>query len=102
MAAITQTIKDNGIVMVYMQSGNQWIALPWSDTDPSWSDNYGFEVNTGTITINYSGFDNTGSPGVAAVNGKVVRIVAVSSASAYPNIIWNNYLEVKKNFNLAD
>lgn len=102
--ALTQAIKDNGAVMTYVQSGTQWYALPYSDHGTGWSYTYDFGFDVGTVEIDLTGVDNTGSPGTASQNGTVVRLVAISPAAkiANPDLNWSNYNEVKARFNLED
>jgi len=97
-SAITQEIKDKGIVMVYLKDNNSdWFALPWSTSDNTYSDSFLFVVGTGHVEITYSGFDNSGSVGASSLNNQITaRIVAIPSSvvQSHPNTNWNNYYEV--------
>lgn len=111
-SAISQDIKDKGIVMVYLQDNSnlEWIALPYSSSF-SLGGGYGsvfysFGINVGLIKIYATGFADAGSLSSSDFNSYnfIVRAVAIPSSSrmAHPEVDLNNYEEVKKVFNLKD
>jgi hypothetical protein len=106
-SAITQDIKDNGVVMMYFHGNTttNWTALPYSESGNGYSDALNFVVATGQVTFSYEGFDNSGSVGASALNGYfTVRIVAIPSAvrKANPHLNLNDYQAVKVVFHLKD
>lgn len=105
-AAITQAIKDKGMVAAYMDDGSgNWVALPTAYADDTYSSiTISFHFNVGIVKFYLTGFDDSGSPLPSDFNGMVVRIVAISSAglTANPNLDYKNYYEVKKVFGLKD
>lgn len=111
-SAISQDIKDKGIVMVYLQDNSnlEWIALPYSKSF-SLGGGYGsvfysFGINVGLIKIYATGFADAGSLSSSDFNSYnfIVRAVAIPSSNriAHPEVDLNNYEEVKKVFNLKD
>lgn len=96
-ASITQAIVDKGIVIVYWQDGSAWIALPYTETGHTGSVTLGYSISVGKVTLQCTGFFDSGSPGVTNANGDTFRIVAISAsvAAAHPNVNWENYEEVK-------
>jgi hypothetical protein len=105
--SITQAIKDNGIVMIYMHDNTttNWTALPYSESGTGYSDALNFEIALGQTTISFEGVDNSGSPGASALNGFFTfRLVAIPSSArkANPDLDWKNYNAVKTALNLKD
>lgn len=100
---ITQDIVDKGIVMVYMQSGSRWIALPFTYSDDTYAGyNFSFAFSVGQIEINVAGYDDSVSPNPSDFNGIVIRAVAMSqeTRAAFPDLNLNNYEEVNQVFKL--
>lgn len=101
-ASITQAIVDKGVVMVYLQNGSSWIALPLTisgtTSGKTYSGAFVFSINAGAVNIEFAGFNGNGSPGTTTLNGKTFRIVAISASAktAYPYINWGNYEEVRE------
>ena len=79
-SAITQAIKDNGVVMAYGQNGSNWVVLPYTETYTGYSQTMAFQINTGTIQFELLGYDANGSPSTSDFDGTVVRIVAIGAA----------------------
>ena len=105
--SISQAIKDNGVVMIYIHDNTttNWTALPYSESGTGYSDAFNFEVAVGQVTVTFDGFDNTGSPGAAALNGVfTIRMVAIPSSVriANPNVNLKDYNAVKAAFHLKD
>lgn len=104
-AGITQAIKDNGAVMVYMYDGvSNWYALPYSDDGDTYSENFNYSFTVGQVVIEVNGWDATLSPNPSDYNGAVVRIVAIAASVrvANPDVDWTDYNQVKTVLNLKD
>jgi len=92
---ITQSIVDNGAVLVFMSNGSGgWIALPYTDYSTTGvSISYYFVYSLNTVRIYYSQSDlaNTYLPA-----SKTFKVVAVAPAQkqAHANTDWKNYDEV--------
>lgn len=104
---ITQAVKDNGLVMVYMRdnSTTDWTALPYSDAGSGYSLAYNFDVAVGSVVVSFNGFDNTGSPGIGTMNGVyTARIIAIPSSArkANPNLDWKDYNKVMAALHIAE
>jgi len=94
---ITQSIVNNGLVMVYEKSGNNYTALPYAYLGIE--RNFSFGLNFLQITL--SNYNNTG----VTVSGNVIIravIISASNKMGNPNVNWNNYAEVKDKFKLKD
>jgi hypothetical protein len=94
--AITDATKD--LVMVYIQlfSGGSWWALPVSNLVYN-GDSHAFAFVNGTVTLS---FGYTSAP----TSTWYYRIVVIppSIARENPDVDYNNYSEVKAEFNLPD
>lgn len=102
---ITQSVVDNGIVMVYLQDGSSWIALPYTESsDDIYVLSFNFSFQVGQIKIEVSGFDDVYNWGTSDFNGLVVKTVVISEEGRmmHPNLDYTNYNEVNKVFNLKD
>ena len=102
---ITQAIKDNGAVMVYMDDGaGSWYALPYSEDEDTYSLDFNFSFTVGQVVIEVTGWDATLSPNPSDFNGTVVRIVAIAASAkiANPGVDWTDYNQVKTVLNLKD
>jgi hypothetical protein len=89
--AITQAIVDKGAVMVYEQSATFWRALPY--TSAIVSKFFFFTLNSVSVVYQNTDGSQTTNPG-----NQTYRIVAISASAktAYPNINWGNYEEVRE------
>jgi len=98
---ITQSIADNGFVMVYLSNGSGgWQALPYSTiTSASFFSTWNFVYYLNGVTLYKTDSDLTqpSNPGT-----RTYKVVAASEAGriANPNVDWTNYEQVKKTFNL--
>lgn len=104
---ITQSVKDNGVVMVYFHDNTttNWTAVPYSESGNGYADAFDYEIAVGQIALYFDGYDNSGSPGASALNGIVtVRLVAIpaSARKANPGLDLKNYPAVKAAFHLKD
>jgi len=104
---LTQAIKDKGVVMVYYMDGpnNDWVAIPYTQEDTGYFEQVAYYFGAGKLTMEITGYDNSGSPGASAYNGVfIIRIVAIAASSrvAHPEVDLKNYNEVKKIFNIKD
>jgi len=93
--AITQSIVDNGAVLVFMSNGNGgWISLPYTDySGTGVSISYYFVYAVGTVRIYFSEQDLNNTYMPASATFKVVA-VAPAQKQAHPNTNWKNYDEV--------
>lgn len=101
--ALSQSIVDNGMVMVYLKDGSDWIAMPLSYADDTYSSqNWNFYYTAGSATISVSGYDDDGSWLASDFSGTSVKIVAISNEarSLHPEVDFNNYAEVESVFGL--
>lgn len=101
-SGITSTIVNSGGVFVYVSTSSGWVALPrviYPST--SYSESQRIVYNTGTLRIIVQDSDLT-QP--AALSAWTIKIVAVESSGfkANPHLNWNNYDEVKKEFQLTE
>ncbi len=105
-ASITQAVKDNGIVMAYVDDGaGGWLALPYTDAgDSYYSYSFNFSFKVGSISIIANGFDDLGAPATTDFNGTIIRIVAISpvTRAANPNLDYKNFNAVKVALHLKD
>jgi hypothetical protein len=96
--AITQSVLDKGSVIVYMKLSNDsttWYTLPFTSSpgvvlQPA--------LNLGMVRICCNKSLSSGS---IKMKFRVV-IFAAANRAANPKVNFNNYLEVKKTFNLID
>jgi len=95
--AITQDIVNYGSVQVFVQYGNEWWALP--DINGVNSTLFGFSEGTVSLLNSNSDDSQASYPGT-----QIFRVVIISSynAKAHPTLNWNNYEEIKKNFNIVE
>jgi hypothetical protein len=102
--SITQDILDNGVIMAYWKSSDQWIALPYSYAANGFSDSRSFVVGLGDVKIELMGYSSTGPNPASYYVGETVRIVAVSAkvVAAHPNTNWSNYNEVQQVLQLSN
>jgi len=99
VSAITQSIIDHGTVSVFISyDGSRWWALPSSSVGAEF--NYYFFIHN--VEIIYS-LSNGNTPNLPPPTSqfKIVTITG-SIARDNPDIDWNNYSEIKANFNLTD
>lgn len=98
-----------GVMVYYLNQYSSWEALPstrifWTDKDVVYSDELWFSYNLDYLYIDYR---NT-IPGIATPPKDIIKIKAIYinnefySSSAYKNIDWNNYNDVKSKLNLKD
>ena len=92
------TNGNNDAVMLYLNSSSQWIALPYSSIVVS-GDNLGFAYSTNNLTLIYQPASGT-SPSNTWTFKQVV--IPPAAMVAHPNVNLNNYMEVKKAFNLPN
>ncbi|MCX6244870.1 MAG: hypothetical protein NTU98_09215 [Bacteroidetes bacterium] len=100
-SAITQDIIDNGSVEMFVNYGDSWRPLPftnfWAPSPQTYQGS--FYLNEFDIFV----WRNDGlQPIVPGVLTFKVVTIAGSAKTANPNINWKNYEEVKKAFNLKD
>lgn len=87
-------------VMVYIQSGSSYIALPWTVYLSGYSESWNFSYTTGNVRVTVQDSDlATLNPG--SVTFKIVCVESYTKA-LHPDVDWNNYQEVKRKFNLPD
>lgn len=104
---ITPDIVNSGVVMAYFSNdGNNWNALPFtyptgtgSTVNYSESWNFYYSVNLITIDIQDSDFLTEPPQGncyfkIVAIDGAIVK--------SHPAVDWNNYNEVKAEFQLTE
>lgn len=111
-SAITKSVMDSGMVMVYWDANN----LPLPNTHNYVSTPFlGYQVATRTITsswhlssagtgqVTVSIYDPSGAviPAQGPLSFKVV-VATAHNRMANPNLNWNNYQEVKAALNLQD
>jgi hypothetical protein len=98
---ITQAIVDRGTVVVYMQDGSSWLALPYTEAGQTGSLTLGYRISVGVVTLICTGYSNTTIPTASSLNGDTFRVVAIpaSVATANPNVNWENYEDVMKILN---
>jgi hypothetical protein len=98
---ITQSILDNGAVLVYMGVGSgSWVSLPYIVWNVGYASQYLPIISVGKVTIwkTDSDFFQTDNPGDKTFK---VIVIAGSGFSAMPsNIDLNNYEEVAGYLNL--
>lgn len=97
LGTITQSVIDKGVVMVYEQSGSSWIALPYT---------YGilsraFTFSLGEIKIYVQNTDLSTATNPGVVTYRFV-VISPSNRMAHSSINYENYEQVKKEFNLKD
>lgn len=100
---ITQDVFDKGAVLVYILSSGRYYALSYSDAGNTYSATFNYSFAVGSIIIECTGYDNTGSYKPADLNGQYTfKTVILSSAAKkmHPNVDLTNFDEVKKEFNL--
>jgi hypothetical protein len=95
---ITTEIHNTGVVMCYMQDGNEWIALPITLSTGSWIEHYIFTSQVGAV--NFIVYDDDGltqNPGAVTF-----KIVAISSTGLAQNPDLNvlDYEQVKEVFEI--
>ena len=96
--SITQSIIDNGVVLVYEEAGiNAWRPLPYTFTTTSRSCYF---------AVGFVYIESTNTDGTAPTNPGTIkyRIVVMSKRSmkSHPTVDYKNYAEVKQAFNLKD
>lgn len=98
--AITQSIVDNGAVLVYIMDSGYNIQLPvtiypTASYSQSWGMNFGLGVCE--ITVNDSDQTQPINPGT-----KTVKVVVIASRSMLNDhtVNWNSYESVEQHFNL--
>jgi hypothetical protein len=102
-SAITQSVKDNGVVMCYFDNGTgSWYAMPFSESGDGYTTSFGFSYGVGTLKFYVWGHDVSGPPSISTFNNLPVKIVIITQAGklANPNVNYYKYEEVKKVFNL--
>jgi hypothetical protein len=100
--AITQSIIDNGAVLVYVKTGNAFNQVPLTlYTSASYSSTIEVSTYAGGVTLIWTDSDLTqpNNPG-----SLTVKIVAIASRSmmAHTNVNFDDYNQVKNAFNLKD
>lgn len=100
--AITQSIIDNGAVLVYLQVGSAYNQLPLT-TYPSSTYSRTYEVSSyvGGVAIYATDSDLTQPANPGSKKFKVV-VIAASGLKQNPNVNLDNYEEVKAAFNIQD
>jgi hypothetical protein len=102
VSSITQSIVDNGIVMVYMDAGGAWLALPVTIIpSSSYSSTYRYYHYLGAVEVDKEDTDLT-TPANPGTKTFKIAVIAGSIARDNPNVNWDNYSEVKATFNLQD
>lgn len=96
---LTSDIVNNGLVMVYLQSGTDWIALPYTVAFASYTESFTYYFSVGKVTLQDISNDNlpiepTGS----------MRVIAATADGMvrYPDLDWYNYEAVMNALQLAD
>lgn len=94
---ITQSILDNGVVMVYEGGPSQWNALPHSNQNDEWR----FLISTQRLRVILLHANGTN---VADPGSKTFKVVIISgdAMTLHPNLNLNNYDEVKYALQLED
>jgi len=95
---LPSTIDLSGAVLLYVQDGSNWAALPHVDYGVTFE--FGFDPATKIIEIQAA--DATATTMTANPGPLTFKVVTIPSAAkrANPNINWKNYTEVKNTFNL--
>lgn len=98
-SSITQSIVDKGVVIVYMQSGGRWLALPVTGWLNDETFAYTFELNKLSLYCY-----NTAGTLPSSPAGNVFRMVTISASNLvkYPDTDWRDYNQVCKVLNLTD
>lgn len=92
---ISQNIVDYGTVIVYIQNGGGWEALPYTWGNLSIS--YGFSLESVRVYFANTDGSQTTNPSVQTFR---TVIIPSSARLTNPNIDYTNYHEVKGAFNL--
>lgn len=102
VSSITQSIVDNGVVLVYMDASGAWLALPVTIVpSASYSSTYRYYHYLGGVEIDKTDTDLT-TPGNPGTKTFKIAVIAGSIVRDNPNVDYNNYSEVKATFNLQD
>ena len=90
----------SGAVLLYLQDGTNWAALP--HVDYGWT--YEFEYDPTAKIMNVQIADAKASTLIPNPGDKTFRMVTIppGARKAHPNVNWKNYEEVKKAFNLSE
>ena len=103
---ITQSIVDNGTVLVYYSvNGDDWLLLPYTtvvDANNFYVMDALHFVGKVQVRMRHSNPSTT----VVPTTRRYFKIIAITSSSfgkySDGDIDWNNYIEVKQKFNLQD
>jgi hypothetical protein len=96
--ALTQSVMDNGLVMVYIKDDG-WIPLPYVGLS-SPTDFLTFQILPGSVLISY--FDNVDPTENPNSFGIVVKVVIIPKAAAKPAVNHEDYSQVKQSYSLTE
>jgi hypothetical protein len=96
---ITSDIANNGLVMVYMQSGGVWNAWPFTVAFVSYTEAFSYEFVTGSVTLRDISNDN-----IPIEPTGPLRVIAATADGMvrYKDLDWYNYEAVAQALQLAD
>ena len=99
--AITSTAQNSGAINVYLSTdnGTNWFALPYTFVA---STNYFMGFVTSLVQWIYNGIGNGSNPNSVFGSTSQFKVVVIPPAMVKPDVNPNNYLEVKKAYNLND
>ncbi|MCC7333243.1 MAG: hypothetical protein IT232_11625 [Flavobacteriales bacterium] len=98
---ITSSITSSGVVLVYIQSGTAWQALPYTFPQGTLSTILRYYYTDGQVQIQVT--QESGTPTIPT-SSLTFKLVAISSSArlSKPNIDLNDYYQVKAVFDLKD
>jgi hypothetical protein len=95
---LTSDVINNGMVMCYVQDGNDWFALPLTMSMGLWVEHFIFYKQVGSVS--FLVYDDDGA--TPAPGSRTIKIVAVSNTGLIqnPNVDFTDYEQVKETFHL--
>jgi hypothetical protein len=95
---ITQAVVDKGVVMVFLQYGNQWVSLP----DINGINSMSYDFSLGQVELLNANSDGTLPTIPTNPNPTIFRLVIIPASVIIKGVNMNNYHEVKAAYNLKD
>jgi hypothetical protein len=102
----SNNLETVGVLVYYSTQSNVWTSVPYTVYETVHDYHMGFRYTPGTVEVNwlYDGPSSGDDPNTYyGVNVKCKVVVVPSSArAAYPGLNWNNYEDVRQQFDLKE